>query len=50
MIKPVNASQMNLLNAAIQKYGLADGRTEPDKQPVRTSIFTLMIITANQLI
>ena len=39
MIKPVNASQMNLLNAAIQKYGLADGRTEPDKQPVRTSIF-----------
>lgn len=39
MIMPVNASQTNLLNATIQKYGLADGRTEPNKQPVRTSIF-----------
>lgn len=30
--------QTNFLNATVQKYGLAEGKTEPNK-PVRTSIF-----------
>lgn len=38
MIMPINASQTNYLNATVQKYGLAEGKTEPNK-PVRTSIF-----------
>lgn len=38
MIMPINASQTNFLNATVQKYGLAEGKTEPNK-PVRTSIF-----------
>lgn len=38
MIMPINASQTNFLLATVQKYGLAEGKTEPNK-PVRTSIF-----------
>lgn len=38
MIMPINASQTNFRNATVQKYGLAEGKTEPNK-PVRTSIF-----------